>query len=142
MIGRGNRSSGGFTLVELLVALTLLALLSALTFSGFRFGARAWERAGAHIDHAAEIQVVQAFLRVRLSEAAPVLEAGENPDRLIAFAGDAESLTFVTIMPTHLETGGYSTLALSLDRRGGGGDLVLRWSPFQFGAGAAAPDRP
>ena len=41
--------NAGFTLVELLVAITLLALVSAALFGGLRFGARAWESATSRI---------------------------------------------------------------------------------------------
>ena len=101
-VSTAARSRHGFTLIELLVAVTLLALVTMLTFGGFRFGTRAWERAAAHLDHAAEIQIVQAFLRRRLSEAAPVLKPGDNPDGEIFFEGDRTSLRFVTVMPIHL----------------------------------------
>ena len=132
-VSTAARSSHGFTLIELLVAVTLLALVTMLTFGGFRFGTRAWERAAAHLDHAAEIQIVQAFLRRRLSEAAPVLKPGDNPDGEIFFEGDRTSLRFVTVMPIHLQTGGYSVLDLTLERGSLASGLMLRWSPFQFG---------
>ncbi len=47
----GGRRQAGFTLVELLVAMTLLAFLSITLFGGLRFGARSWE---AVVDSSAE----------------------------------------------------------------------------------------
>ena len=38
-----SQGAAGFTLVELLVAMTLLGFLTVLLFGGLRFGTRAWE---------------------------------------------------------------------------------------------------
>jgi len=123
----------GFTLVELLVAVTILALLAGLLFGGFRFGARAWERAEAQIDQAGEIQIVQTFLRRRLGEAAAVRTPGESEQGVLLFDGERTRLSFVTVMPVHLQTGGYSLLDLEYQPGAEGGELLLRWRPFRFG---------
>ena len=132
--GRERSTAEGFTLVELLVAMTVLGLLAGLMFGGFRFGVRAWERAESHVDQAGEIQIVQAFLRSRLSEAAPVWVPGDDQRGVLLFEGSDTHLTFVTVMPVHLETGGYSIIELDHRRRAEGGELLLRWRPFRFGA--------
>ena len=65
---KGERRQAGFTLVELLVAMTLLAFLSVSLFGGLRFGARSWE---AVVDSSAErddIASTQTFLRDRLAQ--------------------------------------------------------------------------
>ena len=64
----GGRRQAGFTLVELLVAMTLLAFLSLTLFGGLRFGARSWE---VVVDSSAErdrIATTQTFLRDRLGQ--------------------------------------------------------------------------
>ena len=43
----------GFTLLELLVAITLLGLLMAALFGGLRLGTRVWETADARLDSSA-----------------------------------------------------------------------------------------
>jgi general secretion pathway protein J len=134
---RHGLAMAGFTLAELLVAIAILALLSTLLFGGLRFGTRAWERAEVHADHASEIQVVQAFLRRRLSEAAPVRKDDGGSKPLIVFDGDAMHLSFVTVMPVHLETGGYANLDLEFRREAGA--LVLRWRPYDFSGSARQP---
>ena len=131
---RIRRSGAGFTLVELLVALTLLGLLSGLVFGGFRFGVRAWERVDAHVDHASEIQWAQAFLRRRLSEAAPVRPATKQRNRPVLFEGTSTTLAFVTVLAVHGEVGGHSVLKLDLRRRDGAGALILGWAPHRFDA--------
>ena len=63
------RAGQGFTLLELLVAITLLGLLMAALLGGLRLGARVWETGEDRLDASARIQVVQDFLRQRLAEA-------------------------------------------------------------------------
>lgn len=139
--GLESRRAGGFTLVELLVAITILGLLAALLFGGFRLGARAWERGEARIDQAGEIQIVQTFLRQRIGEAAAVWAPDENDPTVLLFDGDARHLTFVTVMPVYLQTGGYSVLDLDYRPQAEGGELLLRWRPFRFGTEEQAADQ-
>ena len=61
----------GFTLLELLVAITLLGLLMAALLGGLRLGARVWETGEARLDASARVQIVQDFLRQRITEALP-----------------------------------------------------------------------
>ena len=91
------QAAAGFTLVELLVAITILGMLAALVFGGFRFGNRAWERAQTHVDHTSEIQLVQSFLRRRLGAAAPVWKRAERRDQSLEFDGQGSRLSFVTV---------------------------------------------
>lgn len=132
---------GGFTLLELLVAITLLGLLMAALFGGLRLGARVWETSETRLDAAARIQVVQDFVRQRLATAlpleAPLPEEGDGYRPL--FLGEADAARFATLMPEHLGTGvALMELALSeSDEEEGGTDLVLRWRPFEPYPGTA-----
>ena len=134
------QAAAGFTLVELLVAITLLGMLAALVFGGFRFGNRAWERAQAHVDHASEIQLAQSFLRRRLGTAAPVRKRDEGREQHLEFDGEASRLSFVTVMPVHRGTGGYARLELEFKRTAEAGELLLTWRPYRFGSQADADE--
>ncbi len=131
---RRGPANAGFTLVELLVALALLGLLASLMFGGFRFGVRAWERVGAHADHASDIQWAQGFLRRRPNEAALVRAAIEDRNPPVLFDGGPNSLAFVTVLPVYGDVGGHSVLRLSLRPGKTGGELVLGWAPHRFDA--------
>jgi general secretion pathway protein J len=125
-----SQGTAGFTLVELLVSLTLLGLISVALFGGFRFGTRAWEAGTAHADRLDEVQVVQGFLRGRLSQTMTPRHEGEEgkPEGLLT--GDASVLRFTAPWLTSLNLGGLYKFELSLDRDGEKGGLLLRWEPL------------
>ena len=121
--------SAGFTLLELLIAITLLGLLLAALFGGLRLGARAWERGAERLDQSARLQVVQNFLRDRLAQAYP-LQGDDEADRSqMAFAGDVDTLQFVTLMPEYLGAG-FAEFVLAVDDQGDARNLVMRWRRF------------
>jgi general secretion pathway protein J len=128
----------GFTLLELLVAITLLGLLMAALFGGLRLGTRVWETADARLAAGVRIQIAQDFIRQRLAETLP-LEAvppglAEVGVSELLFLGTADAVRFANLMPEHLGAGVYLmelTWAKS-DHAEESGDLVLRWRPFEL----------
>lgn len=131
----------GFTLLELLVAITLLGLLMAALLGGLRLGARVWERGEARLDASSRIQVVQGFLRQRLAEALPVSALSEDGRaEEPVFRGEPGAIRFASPLPDYLGAGVY---LMELGLADGGGtdrtnDLVLRWRPLEPGPAAAA----
>jgi general secretion pathway protein J len=124
----------GFTLLELLVAITLLGLLMAALLGGLRLGARVWETGEDRLQASARVQVVQDFLRQRITEALPyevsMLAEGGQPE--FAFRGAADEVRFAGALPEQLGAGVY-LMQLTLAEGGEDGrrrDLVLRWQPL------------
>ncbi|MGH6912899.1 MAG: PulJ/GspJ family protein, partial [Geminicoccales bacterium] len=72
------RRAHGFTLLELLVAITLLGVLMAALFGALRLGARVWETGTARQDASARIQIVHNLLRRELAQTVPLAELGER----------------------------------------------------------------
>jgi general secretion pathway protein J len=138
MTGRHARARG-FTLLELLVAITLLAVLMAALFGALRLGTRVWEAGEARLDAGARIQVVQDFLRRRLAGTVPLIETAPDPRRAgsLLFVGASDGLRFVSLLPEHLGAGAsLMELALRPPARGSGpADLVLRMRPLDLGGG-------
>jgi general secretion pathway protein J len=120
----------GFTLLELLVALTLLGLLMAAMFSGLQLGARAWEHGEERLDQSARLQVVQDFLRDRLVQAYPLEADDETGRSRLIFEGTSDSLRFVTLMPEHLARG-FAEFILAVDDHFDAKRLIVRWRPFE-----------
>lgn len=122
--------AAGFTLVELLVALTLVGLISVALFGGFRFGTRAWEAGTARSERLDELQVAQAFLRGRLSQALVPSHESEDGEQKGLLIGNDTTVTFTAPWLTSLNLGGLYVFTLSFQDGDDGGELQLQWEPL------------
>jgi general secretion pathway protein J len=95
---RRHRPEAGFTLIEVLVSLVLLALLLALLAGGLRYARSTWE-AAARLDQLAGADMAETFLRARLAEAMPLYEQRKAGTVRALFRGDADSMSFVAPAP-------------------------------------------
>lgn len=130
------RRQKGFTLVELLVALTLLAFLAVALFGGLRFGARSWDAITGASERQEAIIRAQNFLRDRLSgvSAAGPPGAATLPATL-AIAGETDRLAFTAPWLSSIGQGGVYIFTLWHDPRDEGA-LMLNWRPH----GPPSPD--
>lgn len=88
------KTDAGFTLVEMLVALALLALMLASMPSALRLGLRALS-AAEDLERAAARQAATDFMEQRLVQASPIYEHRADGRSRVAFRGDATSVTFI-----------------------------------------------
>lgn len=77
MQGRGQ--ARGFTLLELLVATTLFALVSLTVLIGMRVGFGAWERGQRRLEMGAQEEAVQEYLSHSLASAVAYVAAPADP---------------------------------------------------------------
>lgn len=114
------RAQSGMTLLEVLVALMVLALTGLLLAEGLSFGTRVWDRAGA----AAEATMLRfdaaRTVRRLIEQAQPGLADGD----LGAFSGDTRTLSFVSVGAARL-AGGRSR-RIELSQANPGDAVVLR----------------
>jgi general secretion pathway protein J len=103
-VSRDARAAG-FTLVELLIALTLVGLLTTLVYGGLRLAAEAWSRVDRRTNDAADLRVVADVLRHALSAAYPAYASADPNDRSIAFDGKADSVALVAPLPQAIAAG-------------------------------------
>jgi general secretion pathway protein J len=124
------RGSRGFTLLELLIAITLLGLLAGLLFGGLSFGVRVWEKGDAELEKMAELQIAQGLIRRLVSRALlSDLAEGEDSDAAI-FEGTADALRFVGPAPAQSLPGGLYRLSIRADDVSGKRRLVMSWWPL------------
>ncbi|HEV8680322.1 MAG TPA: prepilin-type N-terminal cleavage/methylation domain-containing protein [Stellaceae bacterium] len=135
---QGDRGARGFTLVELLVGLSLLSLISLLLFGGFRFGLRAWEVGDDRIAATNETEMAQHLLRRQLAEAQPIVIGPRAEGAPTLFQGDAAGVTFVAPLPVHRGVGGFYVFSVLTRDAGGDRQLLLRWRRFRADAAVGA----
>lgn len=99
----------GFTLLELMVALTLLTLLAALIVGGFRLAGRTWETVNAHNEATSEGVQVQHFLRNLLEQAIHMDIWDPADNHQLSFQGTERELLFLAPLPQRLQTSQPST---------------------------------
>jgi general secretion pathway protein J len=110
MTGSGRES--GFTLLELLISITIFAMILVALTSGLHFAGTAWDRQQQRDVRDGDVNAVQNVLRTMIASGR-------------AFEGDRGSLKFVAAMPAALERGGLYDV--ELDKTGD--RLVLSWRP-------------
>lgn len=118
--------SRGFTLVELLVSLTLLAMIFVALFGGLRFGTRAWEAGAERREWFTQFEVTQNLLRRQISQAI-LLRSVLAEDGDATFRGTADSLFLVSSQPSPAQVGGFYDMTIAVSGTFGNNQLTLAW---------------
>lgn len=119
------RRAAGFTLLEMLLAISLMLMLAGLAYGTLRIGVRGWEAADDHAERGDALHVAWPFLHQTLEDAR--LYSGRDATHP-SFIGTEQDLRWVSQLPAHFAQGGPRVLQLSVeqdhahDRR----QLVLR----------------
>lgn len=96
-----RRGARGFTLIEVVLALSIVAIMVTMLFGGLRVGLRAWQRGeerAAALQHSRSMtQLLEAAL------AGTYWYVGRtdqnNPTPILWFKGEADRVSFVTVAP-------------------------------------------
>jgi len=130
---------GGFTLLEMLVVVTVLGFLIIGLTQGVRTGLTLWEAQSRRVGETAELDAAARILRALLSGIAPSPSVGPTGGAGgLELTGSAASLAFVGDLPTGLGTTQRADITLELSR----GRLVLRWTPHRHELSTAAASPP
>jgi general secretion pathway protein J len=124
-----RRRTAGFTLLELMVALTLLGLIASVAFGAMRVGSRSWEAGLKKANETAESRAVPTFLRRQLSQILPLVweEAGSKQ---LAFVGERAQIRFIAPAPQRDQGVGLYEYLLLIDTRMAESSLVLHYEPY------------
>ncbi|HLY05754.1 MAG TPA: prepilin-type N-terminal cleavage/methylation domain-containing protein [Rhizomicrobium sp.] len=91
---RRENGEAGFTLLELLIATTLIAFLSLLLFGGLRFGTRVWEKSETATTESNRIRAAQFALSDEIRNIYPFYAGTTAADKHVDFSGEDKRMTF------------------------------------------------
>ena len=114
----------GFTLVELTIALVLLALLAAVAGGALGLAGTSLDRGEDKVEATAGMRLAQAFLRANLEEQHP-LRMRKIVELPLLFAGDRDELRYTAPLPSRVAGGGIWFYRLAIAKGEDRSPLVL-----------------
>ncbi|MFC5500507.1 type II secretion system protein J [Caenimonas terrae] len=145
---RGRRSARGFTLVEILVVMTLMSVVMLALGAAMRTIAQTEERVDQRLQRDDEMRVATSFLSSTLGRISPrrsptLAAAGGN---VPLFAAAPAQVMWVGVMPARYGAGGRYFFRIALERQADRSDVVIRFAPWTpagaFPAWGGADSRP
>jgi general secretion pathway protein J len=126
---RGRHHARGFTLLELLIALAIVAALLAIAFGGLRVALAAWTQGEDRADAHQHLRGVAAVLARAVGSAYPYrAPAGQSPEPVLLFQGTEQRLQLVTQaapFPAAIPVA-FSAVAIGLETGEEGPALIVR----------------
>lgn len=110
-----RRHAGGFTLVELIVALVLMAGMAAILFGSLSLAARSWDGGEAKVGQVSDMRAAQTYLRAQISAQYPqrMWKVAELP---LLFAGERDEMRYAAVLPERVAAGGVYFFRLAVVR--------------------------
>ncbi len=124
-----HRIQNGFTLLELLISITLLGMILVLLFGGLRLGVRSWDAVQQQVDNLNTVRSVESFLRGELAQTQPYRWKVGAAQRM-AFLGERSKVNFVAPLPARIGGGGLYAVSLEIEHSAKGKRLVWRHMPL------------
>lgn len=116
----------GFTLVEIMIALTLFSMILLLLFGSLHTVSRTWQSGLEKIEKNDEIRLVSHFIRRQITQTVPLLWINQDGRRLV-FHGEQNELTFTSTLPAHRGGGGLYFMTLKINGTGESKQLDLNY---------------
>ncbi|MCK5665767.1 MAG: prepilin-type N-terminal cleavage/methylation domain-containing protein [Thiotrichaceae bacterium] len=120
----------GFTLIEVLIAMSLMSIMMLLLFASLRISARNWDAGEKRIDEISQMAAVQNFFQRHLSSVRPELNEISEGDLELAFKGDAKRLEFVASLPSSAARLGLQIFTVKLTNEDDAKAIVVGIEPF------------
>ncbi|MDA0824245.1 MAG: prepilin-type N-terminal cleavage/methylation domain-containing protein, partial [Proteobacteria bacterium] len=122
-----KRHCDGFTLVEVLIALTLTAVLVTLLFEALHTYAIANSVGYARVQAQETAASLRAFLRTQLREIVP-LGVNTSDGQELFFRGDAQTLSYSGRIPSHRAPGGLYKISFVVEGASPDQSLTFRYA--------------
>ncbi len=131
MTSSSNKALGleaGFSLMELLVSLSVLALMASLLTGGLQFGTRVWENTAQSTQELEERRTTRLLLSHLLQRSYPYWYDTAVSASEPSFIGERNEVVFSAEAPIQFAVQGLYRFRLLEDQtRGTDGELVLHW---------------
>jgi general secretion pathway protein J len=123
--------SSGFTLIEVLIAMTLLSIMVVLLFASLKISADSWHKGESKITEVNDVAVVYNFFQQHLATTRPFMNnwSVDTPPTL-GFQGKNRSLQFVSSFPASAGKSGLQMLTVSLKKEADDTVIMVALSPF------------
>jgi general secretion pathway protein J len=95
----GWKPAQGFTLLELILSLTILSVVIVLIFGAFRIGGRAWEKGERGLEHQQRMRVVFDLIKRQIRSACVTKAITSDDGATFYMRGDSASLEFFSETP-------------------------------------------
>jgi general secretion pathway protein J len=90
----------GFTLVEVMVTLTVLGFILLMIFGAFRLGLSAWERGESTKEEFQKVRIISQLISQQIKSIVPYkIKTQKAEGDYLAFEGKGQSLRFVSALP-------------------------------------------
>lgn len=124
------RAYKGFTLIEILIALSLLSLILVMVFSSLHTSSKTWQAGDQQIEKNDSQRLMLDFIRNQLTQTVP-LSLIDGKDNYVLFHGESAELRFVARLPAHRGGGGLYWQSLRIDAGQQNMGLVLSYEALQ-----------
>ncbi|CAB1274319.1 prepilin-type N-terminal cleavage/methylation domain-containing protein [Candidatus Nitrosacidococcus tergens] len=121
----------GFTLVELLIAITLMGIIIVILFAGLRLATRSWEGVENKNSTTERFRVINHLFRRQIRSLSLPFYIAPNRGRALAFFGSEQSISFVAPFLEDLDLGGLYWITYELTYKDGESALVMYWRPYR-----------
>lgn len=121
----------GFTLLEMLIAFSLVSLLFLALFASFNTIGRSWDAADTRINKTEDMRLITDFLRRQLGQAMVVRIKGEKEPQVYAFEGTATSLRYAAPLQPLQHQGGVFLVELDIVAGKDGKKLEMLYAPYR-----------
>ena len=130
----------GFTLVELLIAVSILGLLMTAAFGSLMLGSKSWRSSIERADTNQDLRTSVDFLRRQFAQLTPLMR-NDDGERLLLFTGASDLTRFVAPAPESLG-GGLIVVTLAIVRGTDTVGVAFGAVPFDPGLGTQADAGP
>lgn len=114
MTALANHRARGFTMIELMIALVLLALMSAVLFGSLNLAGRSSDAGTAKAEASSGMRLAGDYLRTQLAAQHPQ-RMRKRQDFPLLFGGDAEQMRYAAPLPGRVGLGGMWYYRLKVD---------------------------